>query len=171
MIHTSIRFRIASRTLLHPPSPREHFSRLFLPSVFLLRVPSSQVPLATFRREHHLPGFWPSSRHHQSASTALRFHEKPRGSQPSLRSVLRCSQPLDGFLRTSAGELVSSHSRVQDLHCSGASLFAQPHRLVADHCPLAVVEHTLTGLPSGHVCSPRPRGFAPCEAALHPVSG
>ena len=44
-----------------------------------------------------------------------------KSSTSSLRSVLRRSQPLDGFLRSAARELVSSHSRVQGSSCSGVS--------------------------------------------------
>lgn len=47
----------------------------------------------SFDDEHHLPGFLPSSRHDQAASTCR------AGYPPTLRSVLRLSQPLDGLLR------------------------------------------------------------------------
>jgi len=47
------------------------------------------------------------SRHHCTASTYA------RGSKSSLRSALRCSQPLGGLLRCAAHGLVSSRSRAQ----------------------------------------------------------
>jgi len=53
-------------------------------------------------------GFRPSPRHHHGASTRTGAPESP------LRSVLRRSQPLDGFLRAVACRLVSSRSRAQD---------------------------------------------------------
>jgi len=58
-----------------------------------------------------LPGFRSSSRHHRVRPLA-RGHSKP-----SIRSVRRCSQPLDGFLRHRLCGPVSSRSRVQDI-CS-----------------------------------------------------
>lgn len=67
-----------------------------------------------FRRELTYPGFRPSSRPHLLASTSA------RPPKPSLCSVLRRSQPLDGFLRKLACRLISSRSRVQDQSCSGA---------------------------------------------------
>lgn len=59
----------------------------------LFRVPTLQSPLAVFRHEHYLPGFLPSSRYDQAASTCR------AGYPPTLCSVLRLSQPLDGLLR------------------------------------------------------------------------
>lgn len=78
-----------------------------------------------FGLERYLPGSWPSSRPHRLASTHARVPKPP------LRSVLRRSQPLDGFLRKLACRLVSSRSRVQDPSRSGASLSVQPPLLVA----------------------------------------
>lgn len=67
-----------------------------------------------------LPGFRPSSRHDSNASTT-------RGLPgPRSRSVLRRSQPPDGFLRARARGLISSRSRVQGSSRSGGSLPAQP---------------------------------------------
>jgi len=60
------------------------------------RVPSFQLPLAAFRRRAFLPRFLPSSRHHWRRSLNARL------ARPSLRSVHRLSQPLDGLLRLPA---------------------------------------------------------------------
>jgi len=79
-----------------------------------------------------LPGFLPSSRHDQGASTDRETSQAP------LRAVHRRSQPPDGLLRTLAPGLVSSPSRVQGASRSGGSLSAQRYRLVAGSCPLAV---------------------------------
>jgi hypothetical protein len=68
-----------------------------LPSPFIFRCSASPAL-----------GLCPSSRHHSSAATI------PRGaSHAPLRSVLRFSQPLDGFFRSRACRLISSRSHVQ----------------------------------------------------------
>lgn len=83
------------------------------------------------------------------------------GTQPSLRSVLRLSQPLDGLLRTKARRLVSSRNRAQDPSRSGASPSAQPPSLIGRRCPLAVFPEVAR--PKG-----RPRSLPlDFEALLH----
>jgi hypothetical protein len=72
----------------------------------LLRSGSSPFIL---RRTARLPlGSVPSSRHHRKAATFFR-----EASRAPLRSVLRFSQPLDGFFCSPACELVSSRNHVQ----------------------------------------------------------
>ena len=61
----------------------------------------SNLPPIIFRRGQTYPGSRPSSRHHRSASTFAKV------TKPSLRSVLRFSQPLDGFLRPPAVQAYS----------------------------------------------------------------
>jgi len=84
--------------VLSPTVPPRPFDRGFIlpssisPSEFL-RSDSRSPP---FRARVLLPGFRPSSRLHRCASTATKV------TKPSLRSVLRRSQPLDGLLRASA---------------------------------------------------------------------
>jgi hypothetical protein len=92
----------APRTTVFPPAAAGAIivSRCD-PSLGFLHSVDSRL---AFRRSVHLPRFVPSSRHHARAST-LR-----EDLQSSLRSVLRFSQPLDGFRRTHAGGLVSSRS-------------------------------------------------------------
>lgn len=69
----------------------------------------------------------------------MRVHPITRGFQPSLRSVLRRSQPLDGFLRAPAPRLVSSSNRVQEqLRRSGASRSTRAFSLVESRIPHAV---------------------------------
>lgn len=75
---------------------------------------------------------------------------------PSLRSVPRFSQPLDGFLRAPACGLISSRCHVQGLSRSGASLHAQPPFLFG------------RSLPPGRWTKPRspPCGGSPHGSAL-----
>jgi len=85
-------------------------TELILPHATPLQSPFTQFPRrSSFDARLHLPlGFRPSSRHHSSAATI------PRGtSHAPLRSVLRFSQPLDGFFRSRACRLISSRSHVQ----------------------------------------------------------
>jgi len=93
-----------------------------------------------------------------------RVHSLPRGFQPSLRSVLRRSQPLDGFLRAPALGLVSSPSRVQGIGPFRGFSLRAARRLVAVDCPLAVglalLGANLPARPST-AAPPRLRGFAP----------
>lgn len=112
-----------------------------------------------------LPGFLPSSRHHQGASTDRET------SQASLRSVHRLSQPLDGLLRTLAPGLVSSPSRVQGATRSGASLSAQryparrrelPPRRCHSRCSTDLAS------PAATPAVPRPRGVPPRGGACSP---
>jgi hypothetical protein len=88
----------------------------------------------SFERRLRLQGF-----RFLVTTSPVRVHPITRGFQPSLRSVLRRSQPLDGFLRAPAPRLVSSSNRVQEqLRRSGASRSTRASSLVERRCPLAV---------------------------------
>ena len=124
----------------------------------LLRAPSPPTPPAAFRRGP------PTRVRALLATSPARVHSLPRGFQPSLRSVLRRSQPLDGFLRAPAPRLVSSSSRVQGALRSGCSPSAQQERFVTAQCPLAFRRHPARRATSR---SARPRDVAsasrPCS--------
>lgn len=78
------------------------------------------------------------------ATSPVRVHHS-RGFQPSLRSVPRRSQPLDGFLRAPAPRLVSSSSRVQGVFSvQGLLPSRSASPLVEGCCPLAVAAAPLT---------------------------
>jgi len=159
-------FHAACRTPSVPPSTERLTARLH-PSTFVSPLQSSfglilrPCPFGA----GDLPGFLPSSRHDQGASTDR------EASQASLRSVHRRSQPHDGLLRASAPGLVSSPSRVQGSSRSGASLSAQRARLVAGSCLLAVAttraRRTLRVTAAARIV-PRPRGFHPRGGACSP---
>ena len=83
----------------------------------------------------------PSSRLHPSAAT---FRD---GSHASLRSVLRFSQPLDGFLRAPACRLISSRCHVQGLSpFRGFSPRAATLPRRKEPAPRPLSPATLTGL-------------------------
>jgi hypothetical protein len=154
------------RRSLDPFKDRAHPSSRNSPSEFLRSCPS---PIA-LRRPAHLPlGFDPYSRHHSSAATFLR-----RASQALLRSVLRFSQPLDGFFRSRACGLIPSHSHVQ-----GSSSFrgfspgaaTLPHR--KEPSPLPLFHRRSCSrtdfrrfAPTSTCDAPRLRGFDPRQAAF-----
>jgi hypothetical protein len=144
--------RREARTRCLFPCPRSTFidlpsahRRLTMSSSFL-RFSSSELlrPFSSpglFRAEHHLPRF-PSL----FATSHARSNFTRRLSQSRLRSVLRFSQPLDGFLRARARRLVSSRCHVQGSICSRASLPAQPSLFIRRSFPLAVVAPSLRAL-------------------------
>lgn len=66
-----------------------------------------------------LLGFRPSSRHHRVCPLATKV------ATPSLRSVPRCSQPLDGLLHTPALQACFIPQPRPGITCSGASRSAQ----------------------------------------------
>jgi len=108
------------------------------PSSFSLAFASSErlrfiSSLVAFRRELHLPGFSALF-----ATSPVRSHLTATTPTPSLRSVLRLSQPFDVFLRTRACRLISSRCHVQGPSRSGGSLPAQPPFLFGRSCPRAV---------------------------------
>lgn len=72
------------------------------------------------------------------AASPVRVHVREASITP-LRSVLRLSQPLDGFLRALASRLVSSSSHVQgSFPFRGFSLTRSASALVGRRSPLAV---------------------------------
>jgi hypothetical protein len=75
-------------------------------------------------------GFVPSSRHQSKAATFVR-----RASHAPLRSVLRFSQPPDGFFRSRPRGLIPSRCHVQGYLRSGASLPPQPPFLIGKSLP------------------------------------
>lgn len=91
--------------------------------LLLLRAPSAR---------HLLDSFEPSDTCQDSCppSTSLRSVHVSEGFQVLTRSVLRCSQPLDGLLRSGARGLVSSHSRSQG-HCSFKGSFSPRSRALS----------------------------------------
>jgi hypothetical protein len=128
-------------------SPRTRYVRSAVPSLRLkneLILPCATPLQSSFVRAPrrspcdarlHLPvGFVPSSRHHSKAATIFRG-----ASHAPLRSVLRLSQPLDGFFRSRARGLISSRSHVQGpLSFRGFSPAAAtlPHRKEPSSMPL-----------------------------------
>lgn len=95
----------STRRSLDPIKSRAHPSSRNSPSEFLRSCTSPFI----LRCSAHLPlGFVPSSRHHDRAATFFRG-----ASQSPLRSVLRFSQPLDGFFRSLARRLIPSRCHVQ----------------------------------------------------------
>jgi hypothetical protein len=95
-----------------------------------LRSLSRPVPFGI----RQLPGSLPSSRHHRVRPLDSRVPKS------SIRSVRRCSQPLDGFLRLRLCRLVASRSRVQGhLLVQGLPLCAAAASSSEASCPLAVV--------------------------------
>jgi hypothetical protein len=128
----------------------------------LLRVPSHLCPPGPFRNRA-LPtiGFGPSLRHHRARQLE---HETPIASR---RSVHRLSQPLDGLLRISACELVSSRSHIQGSSRSGASLSVQPFFPRREELPpCRFVDPRSPAETSCHANQPRLRGFSPHRAAF-----
>jgi hypothetical protein len=121
---TAIRFSVAyfqaRSPLLVSPSYRLSQKRPSAshPSVrqLLLGAPSLRsTPLAGLStRAAPIRGFGPPHDITNSRPLMLRFPKS------QLCSVLRRSQPRDGFLRKLARRLISSRSRVQDPSCSGA---------------------------------------------------
>lgn len=108
----------------------------------LFRAPSPSPRLAFFRARAHCQGF-----RALLATSPVRVHSRP-GSPPGFGSVLRRSQPPDGFLRAPAPGLVSSPSRVQDTHSTVQGLLS-PRRATGSSpgaFPHAVGEAPLTGV-------------------------
>jgi len=88
-------------------------------------------------------------------------------SSPPLWAALRFSQPLGGLIHQPALGLVSSRSHVQGSARSGASHSAQQSFLVESTLPPRRSACNCSPTEVGcHSCMPRPRGFAPREAAL-----
>jgi len=130
-----------ARSCFHPQSLRllsTHRSldvyynlELILPRARLLRVPSSRLLARSHLSVRALPAWvFRPLRDFTRAQPLFAW-----GPNPTLRSVLRFSQPLDGFLRARTCGPISSRCHVQDLTRSGASLPAQPPSLVGRSMP------------------------------------
>jgi hypothetical protein len=117
----------------------------------------STLPPSPFRAWACLPGFRPSPRHHRGASTCSRVPKS------SIRSVRRCSQPLDGFLRAPAPGLVSSQNRLQGVLSSRGFPSPRSERSSSEcSAPLPLFHRPLARTdPDGHDRRPRLRGLNP----------
>jgi len=116
------RFLVPTRARCHSAVPPERFTA---PNSTVL----SATPLQSSFASHAGPSapegtseptcldFTPSSRLHAPASTHVRGFPNPR-----IRSALRFSQPLGGFLRIRACGLISSRCHVQDRPVQGLLL-------------------------------------------------
>lgn len=77
---------------------KELVSRVILPfGLLLLGVPSPRTPLEVFRPELTYPGFWPSSRRHQLASTHRGGTQRPASFRPQALSTSRRFSPQAGL--------------------------------------------------------------------------
>lgn len=133
------RFRGSSGS---PRTPNDRPPSLVDPASFSSRSSSSEylrvTPAHGFSPQHYLPGFCPLI-----ATSPERVHSLGESSQPlTSRSVLRFSQPLDGFLRILACGLVPSCCRVQGLR-------TEPR--------------------SRRILSPRPSALTPSAGLLDPL--
>jgi len=141
------RFTMPSAELCYEPG-----SSLRAPS--LRRVPSRLHPRSkAFRPELRLPRF-----------RALLATSRPcshfcEESQLFATSVLRLSQPLDVFFRTTARGLVPSRCHVQGPLVQGLLTSRSHPPSSGGACPLAVRTATLTGKPALHIAGPRLRGL------------
>jgi len=131
-----------------------------------LLLPSAVAPeLPPVAPTNHLPGFWPSSRHHEIASTHAGHP------MPPLRSALRFSQPLDGFLREIAPGLISSRATSRVLEVQGLlpSHSASPSSGRAAPLPLVSRRPLMwrsLRTSNRHGDDTRLRGLVPCEDAF-----
>jgi len=105
----------------------------------LFRAPSPSFRPSTFRCRACCQGLVPSSRHHRRASTRSEDSSLTRF-RPQALSASRRFSPLAG-----SGACCIPEPRPGHRHRSGASLPAQPFRLVAGPCPRTVGEAALTG--------------------------
>lgn len=120
----------------------------------LLRVPSRSGPRPTFRSTHVYPGSWPSSRHHESASTYHRDSQTSVTCRPWTFSVLRRFAP---HLRSQV--CFTPLPRPGFLHVQGLLPLAQrlpAHRQVAPPLPLG--SQALTD-PCGSMATPKSLDF------------
>jgi len=125
--------------------PLQPFSGSFEPGSFsralsLLRSSFAVPPRRAFRATHPagVSALFAAS---PAASTL------PEAIHLPVRSALRFSQPLDGFLRLRLCGLVASRSHVQGFR-PGVSPDPKPSRLITGRCPLAVGDCPLTGEPA-----------------------
>jgi hypothetical protein len=92
-------------------------------------------------------------------------------SQASLRSVLRRSQPPDGFLRVRARRLISSRSHVQDQSVQGLLSPGSRTRSSRAVAPLLFLSRMLTGCPAATCESPSSEALLHREQRGHHKSG
>jgi hypothetical protein len=145
------------------PSPEIVRSRVILlcvvsSSEFLRSKSRSDLPCG---RRALLPGFRPSSRHHQVRPLDARNFQSP------LRSVLRLSQPLDGLLRTLTPQACFiPQPRSGPISIKGFSLDAAtlPRRKELPPCRWGMVTHRTKFGARNHI--PRLRGLFPHRAAF-----
>jgi hypothetical protein len=143
-------------------------SRIHPLVVRLSRVPSSQLLAQSLStRASPCLGFCPLR---DITRTQPLFASAPT---PSLRYVLRLSQPLDVFLRARACRPISSRSHVQGPRPFRGLLSSRSHPSSSEGAtpsPLSRAPLTnTTGCPIAPVateCGPRPRGLHPREAAF-----
>jgi len=133
-------FPASARRWLHRPSPGPFESGSFPRASWPLRSLLAYLPCAPFRRCPAL-GFLPSSRRHRRCLLLAGLPTVP------LRSVLRFSQPLDGFLHLRLCRLVSSRCHVQGFR---PGVWSRPAAVPARRrpCLLALVDSALTGCPA-----------------------
>jgi len=132
---------VSTRSCFHPQVYFDLFRLAVLRDLTISNSSFSHATSSEFLRFDSSLGspFGPSlttPRFHPSFATPPpRSHLPRRNPIPSLRSVHRFSQPLDGLLRAWACRLISSRSHVQGLARSGASLLAQPPFLIGRSLP------------------------------------
>jgi len=133
-------FPCAARCALRPAVPLSELSGSFPRVLDPLQSSFALTPARSLSGSGRLPGSPPSSRHHRVRPLDSRVPKS------SIRSVRRCSQPLDGFLRIRLRGLVSSRSRLQGhLLVQGLTFSAQPPLSSSEaSCPLAVVRRLLS---------------------------
>jgi hypothetical protein len=157
------------------PSADSIKSRLILPSSLLYKVPSLTNLAARLSTTAHLLWVSALSRLHFDTAT---FCAKTTSS--SLRSVLRFSQPLDGFFRIQACRLISSRCHAQgSFSFRGFSSLAavHPRRVALPPCCCCTVARQLRPafavrplLGVAPTCdASQLRGFALQETCVHSV--
>jgi len=144
-----------------PTVPRRVCIGFSLPNSAPLQSSFAEASLAHFRARNLCLGSGPSSRHHRGCPLATKV------AKPPLRSVLRCSQPLDGLLHHPALQAYFIPQPRPGHTCPRDSLSAQrTSSSEVNSCPLAVGppctrQPKLSSMPG----VPRLRGFDPCGAA------
>lgn len=107
----------------------------------------AEASLAHFRARDLCLGSGPSSRHHRGCPLATKV------AKPPLRSVLRCSQPLDGLLHHPALQVYFIPQPRPGRTCSGDSLSAQRTSSSEVHPAPLPLAHRALGNRSCRPCS------------------
>jgi len=134
--HFEARSRFDSLAIISMTVKPPRYPSLLAPPLQSSFAPSPRPQ--PFGSELDLLGSLPSSRLHPRAST---HHE---AFQSSLRSVLRFSQPRDGFLHARARGLISSRYHVQGPPVQGLLPSPSHPPSSGGACPLAVAHPPLT---------------------------